>query len=140
LQKCYGKFDSSLLILCDHCDRETHTYCLDPPLAAVPLEDPWYCQSCTAEGVPDRDPDSWEGEEGDPGDASEGSEEDDPDGTGEGGRPLKRRRGSVDAGSQLSGDGDDDAREVITYKKWGRGFKKIKTTVYGYQASEDGKR
>jgi hypothetical protein len=54
-QKCFGKFDSNLLILCDHCERETHTYCLEPPLAAVPDTDPWYCQSCTAEGVPDRE-------------------------------------------------------------------------------------
>jgi hypothetical protein len=43
------------LILCDHCERETHTYCLEPPLAAVPDTDPWYCQSCTAEGVPERE-------------------------------------------------------------------------------------
>lgn len=52
MQKCFGKYDSSLLILCDHCERETHTYCLDPPLAAVPEEDPWYCHSCSLEGVP----------------------------------------------------------------------------------------
>lgn len=59
-QKCYGKYDSCLLILCDHCERETHTYCLDPPLAAVPEEDPWYCHSCTVEGIPEaesQDPD-----------------------------------------------------------------------------------
>lgn len=43
---CYGKFDSHLLILCDHCDRETHTYCLHPPLNAVPSEEPWYCETC----------------------------------------------------------------------------------------------
>ena len=42
-QKCHGKFDSDLLILCDHCDREIHTYCFNPPLPAVPDEDPWFC-------------------------------------------------------------------------------------------------
>lgn len=43
---CYGKFDSNLLILCDDCERETHSYCLHPPLASVPSADPWYCETC----------------------------------------------------------------------------------------------
>jgi hypothetical protein len=52
---------------------------------------------------------------------------------------AKRRRTS--AGASLDGDSVDtggahnpllgEAREVITYKKWGRGFKKIRTLVYG---------
>jgi hypothetical protein len=39
-------------VLCDQCDRETHTYCLDPPASAVPRDDPWYCRSCTVQGPP----------------------------------------------------------------------------------------
>lgn len=45
-KKCYGKFDPDLLILCDHCERETHCYCMEPPLAGIPDEDPWYCEAC----------------------------------------------------------------------------------------------
>lgn len=45
-QACHGKHDANLLILCDQCERETHTYCLHPPLSAVPSTDPWYCESC----------------------------------------------------------------------------------------------
>jgi E3 ubiquitin-protein ligase UHRF1 len=43
---CFGKTQPQLLILCDRCNRETHTFCLHPPLTAVPEEDPWYCESC----------------------------------------------------------------------------------------------
>lgn len=44
VQSCYGKFDSNLLILCDYCEQEIHTYCFRPePLACVPDADPWYC-------------------------------------------------------------------------------------------------
>ncbi|KAK1292587.1 Methyl-CpG-binding domain-containing protein 9 [Acorus calamus] len=39
--------DSSVL-LCDTCDSEYHTYCLNPPLARVPKGD-WYCPSCTVQ-------------------------------------------------------------------------------------------
>lgn len=48
------------------------------------------------------------------------------------------RGGGSSAGdsSQLSGamevDGEPgEGREVVTYKKWGRGYKKIRTVVYG---------
>lgn len=34
--------------MCDDCDRSVHTYCLNPPLAAVPEEDPWFCPDCRA--------------------------------------------------------------------------------------------
>jgi hypothetical protein len=64
---------------------------------------------------------------------------------------TKRRRTSV--GASLDGDSVDtggahnpllgEAREVITYKKWGRGFKKIRTLVYGDAAlhgADDGKK
>ena len=41
------------LLLCDHydrCRRAYHTYCLTPPLAAVPEGD-WYCPGCSAAAV-----------------------------------------------------------------------------------------
>ena len=44
---CFGKNHPNLLILCDNCNRETHAYCLHPPLNIVPDDDPWYCESCT---------------------------------------------------------------------------------------------
>jgi histone demethylase JARID1 len=34
------------MILCDYCNGGYHTYCLDPPLAAVPTGD-WFCAECT---------------------------------------------------------------------------------------------
>ncbi|XP_071685703.1 methyl-CpG-binding domain-containing protein 9 isoform X2 [Rutidosis leptorrhynchoides] len=33
------------VLLCDKCDSEYHTYCLDPPLARIP-DGNWYCPSC----------------------------------------------------------------------------------------------
>lgn len=36
--------DDSVL-LCDKCDSEYHTFCLDPPLARIPAGN-WYCPSC----------------------------------------------------------------------------------------------
>jgi hypothetical protein len=45
IQKCFGKHDTESLLLCDGCDREYHTYCLDPPLWQVP-EGKWYCEDC----------------------------------------------------------------------------------------------
>eukprot|EP01038_Epipyxis_sp_PR26KG_P009114 gene9114-12293_t len=47
-RKCFGKFDNDLLIVCDLCERESHTYCMNPPLAAVPEDDPWYCVDCSS--------------------------------------------------------------------------------------------
>ena len=113
MQKCYGKYDSNLLILCDHCERETHTYCLDPALSEVPTEDPWYCQSCLADGVSEAEG-SGADSEGSV-DASSGAH--------------KRRKGSVGGASvgersQISGEDDDGQAPV--YKKWGRGRKKVK--------------
>ncbi|KAL8157111.1 methyl-CpG-binding domain-containing protein 9-like isoform X2 [Apium graveolens] len=40
------KHDVSVL-LCDTCDSEYHTYCLNPPLVRIP-EGNWYCPSCIA--------------------------------------------------------------------------------------------
>jgi HSF-type DNA-binding/PHD-finger len=39
---CGKDDDHSNLLLCEGCDTESHTYCLDPPLDAVPDED-WFC-------------------------------------------------------------------------------------------------
>nr|GEU55434.1 methyl-CpG-binding domain-containing protein 9-like [Tanacetum cinerariifolium] len=33
------------VLLCDKCDSEYHTYCLDPPLPRIP-DGNWYCPSC----------------------------------------------------------------------------------------------
>ncbi|AQK60163.1 PHD-finger family protein isoform 2 [Zea mays] len=40
--------DDESVLLCDNCDSEYHTYCLNPPLARIPLGN-WYCPSCTAQ-------------------------------------------------------------------------------------------
>jgi hypothetical protein len=40
--------DDESVLLCDTCDSEYHTYCLNPPLARIPLGN-WYCPSCTAQ-------------------------------------------------------------------------------------------
>ncbi|WOK95214.1 methyl-CpG-binding domain-containing protein 9 [Canna indica] len=37
--------DDDSVLLCDTCDSEYHTYCLNPPLARIP-EGNWYCPSC----------------------------------------------------------------------------------------------
>jgi hypothetical protein len=42
---CGQDDDHSNLLLCEGCDTESHTYCLDPPLDAVPDED-WFCSTC----------------------------------------------------------------------------------------------
>ena len=34
------------ILLCDGCDRGFHTFCLDPPLAAVPTNEEWFCTPC----------------------------------------------------------------------------------------------
>eukprot|EP01018_Ginkgo_biloba_P007288 Gb_22434 [translate_table: standard] len=39
--------DDDSVLLCDTCDSEYHTYCLNPPLAKIP-EGNWYCPSCIA--------------------------------------------------------------------------------------------
>ncbi|KAH9291944.1 hypothetical protein KI387_042866, partial [Taxus chinensis] len=39
--------DDDSVLLCDTCDSEYHTYCLNPPLAKIP-EGNWYCPSCVA--------------------------------------------------------------------------------------------
>ncbi|XP_059670168.1 methyl-CpG-binding domain-containing protein 9 [Cornus florida] len=39
--------DDDSVLLCDTCDAEYHTYCLNPPLARIPKGN-WYCPSCVA--------------------------------------------------------------------------------------------
>uniref|UniRef100_A0A5B6ZUU5 Putative methyl-CpG-binding domain-containing protein 9 n=1 Tax=Davidia involucrata TaxID=16924 RepID=A0A5B6ZUU5_DAVIN len=39
--------DDDNVLLCDTCDSEYHTYCLNPPLARIP-EGNWYCPSCVS--------------------------------------------------------------------------------------------
>ncbi|CAG9858171.1 unnamed protein product [Phyllotreta striolata] len=42
---CKGKENYNKILLCDECDDEYHTYCLDPPLENIP-DDDWYCPTC----------------------------------------------------------------------------------------------
>ena len=46
--------DYESIMLCDKCDAEYHTYCLNPPLENVP-EGSWFCPECVAldKGFPD---------------------------------------------------------------------------------------
>ncbi|WVQ84008.1 hypothetical protein IAT38_006153 [Cryptococcus sp. DSM 104549] len=43
---CRGEHNGDKILLCDGCDRGFHTYCLDPPLSAVPSNEEWFCTSC----------------------------------------------------------------------------------------------
>ncbi|KAF7256119.1 hypothetical protein EG68_06934 [Paragonimus skrjabini miyazakii] len=42
--------DEAHLLLCDHCDRGFHTYCLPDPLSSVPSGD-WFCPDCVRHGM-----------------------------------------------------------------------------------------
>lgn len=42
--------DEHVMLLCDSCNRGWHTYCLTPPLSAVPKGD-WLCDNCITAGV-----------------------------------------------------------------------------------------
>eukprot|EP00871_Galdieria_phlegrea_P003081 jgi/Galph1/3774/GphlegSOOS_G2422.1 len=42
---CGSDSNEQVLLLCDGCNVGMHTYCLSPPLAAVP-EDEWFCPEC----------------------------------------------------------------------------------------------
>lgn len=45
---CYSKADSHLLMLCDNCDRETHTYCMNPQLDTDERKkEAFYCGDCS---------------------------------------------------------------------------------------------
>ena len=44
-----GKGDNEeFLLLCDGCDDSYHTYCLIPPLQAIPPGD-WRCPKCVSQ-------------------------------------------------------------------------------------------
>ena len=44
---CFNKFGKERTILCDKCDQEYHTFCLNPPLKKLPGPDePWECPAC----------------------------------------------------------------------------------------------
>lgn len=66
--------DYESIMLCDTCDAEYHTYCLNPPLTNVP-EGNWFCPQCVAldKGFPDR-PSGKDGEVVEP-EALEGEDE-----------------------------------------------------------------
>ena len=56
--ECGSRRDPACMLLCDGdgCDAAFHTYCLAPPLEAVPSND-WFCPRCTEAGkeLPDGD-------------------------------------------------------------------------------------
>ncbi|XP_036378157.1 E3 ubiquitin-protein ligase UHRF1 [Megalops cyprinoides] len=43
---CGVKQDPDKQLLCDECDMAFHTYCLNPPLTAIPEDEDWYCPEC----------------------------------------------------------------------------------------------
>lgn len=42
--------DDDSVLLCDTCDAEYHTYCLNPSLASIPKGN-WYCPSCAGKHI-----------------------------------------------------------------------------------------
>lgn len=44
-QICERQDSEDKILLCDNCDGEYHTFCLDPPLEGIPTGK-WYCPSC----------------------------------------------------------------------------------------------
>ncbi|KAL1664298.1 hypothetical protein GGF50DRAFT_101902 [Schizophyllum commune] len=42
---CHKKNNEKQMLLCDGCDCGFHTFCLDPPLEAIPKEQ-WFCFAC----------------------------------------------------------------------------------------------
>ncbi|KAL3801016.1 hypothetical protein HJC23_002309 [Cyclotella cryptica] len=44
---CFNKFGKEQTILCDKCDQEYHTFCLNPPMKKLPEEEvEWVCPAC----------------------------------------------------------------------------------------------
>lgn len=60
---CGSTGREEVLLLCDHCGEGHHTYCLEPPLDAVP-EGVWLCPTCVATGITpqlvEQQQDEWE--------------------------------------------------------------------------------
>ena len=48
---CDSPDDESIMLMCDGCGKGYHTYCLMPPLAAVPDAIVWICPQCEQAGV-----------------------------------------------------------------------------------------
>jgi PHD-finger len=48
---CDSAEDEAIMIMCDGCGKGYHTYCLQPPLDAVPDSIIWVCPKCEAQGV-----------------------------------------------------------------------------------------
>lgn len=46
---CKKNNQQDLILLCDGCDGEYHTYCVKPPLRRIP-DDEWFCTACKAKG------------------------------------------------------------------------------------------
>lgn len=46
---CKRNNKQDLILLCDGCDGEYHTFCVDPPLRKIP-DDEWFCHKCKAAG------------------------------------------------------------------------------------------
>lgn len=44
--------DDDLVLLCDVCDAEYHTYCLNPPLSVIPVGN-WQCPTCSHPDEPE---------------------------------------------------------------------------------------
>eukprot|EP01122_Echinamoeba_exundans_P010005 TRINITY_DN3628_c0_g1_i1.p1 TRINITY_DN3628_c0_g1~~TRINITY_DN3628_c0_g1_i1.p1 ORF type:complete len:563 (+),score=158.48 TRINITY_DN3628_c0_g1_i1:46-1734(+) len=49
-ETCAATGDEEKLLMCDACDRGYHSYCLNPPLDALP-EGEWLCDICKADGI-----------------------------------------------------------------------------------------
>lgn len=54
---CKKNDRQDLILLCDGCEGEFHTFCVDPPLKDIP-EDEWFCSSCKAAGKGPKPPPS----------------------------------------------------------------------------------
>ncbi|GKB76511.1 methyl-CpG-binding domain-containing protein 9-like protein [Tanacetum coccineum] len=48
---CIDK-DDDMVLLCDVCDAEYHTYCLNPPLSVIPNGN-WHCPTCSHSDEPE---------------------------------------------------------------------------------------
>ncbi|CAN0555176.1 unnamed protein product, partial [Ectocarpus sp. 12 AP-2014] len=46
---CKKNDKQDLILLCDGCEGEYHTFCVDPPLRKIP-DDEWFCEHCKATG------------------------------------------------------------------------------------------